>query len=123
MLPCQVSIQIFSQPMTGCASIAFGYPKASWGAPQNSARPYRLTISNKLRGEHTEQNTICCFCSMAKAYQKLAVFYCRSIIRVLRPLQWTARSGADVPFFNISSQLELWDRKKTEKDKKRSVSP
>ena len=40
--------------------------------------PYRLTISNKLRGDHTERNTICRFCGMVKAYRELAVFYCRS---------------------------------------------
>ena len=25
---------VFSQPVTGFASIAFGYPNASWGEPQ-----------------------------------------------------------------------------------------
>ena len=47
MLLCQVSIQIFSQLVTGCASIAFGYPKASWGAPQTPADKYRLILFKK----------------------------------------------------------------------------
>ena len=38
---------VFFQLVTGFASIAFGYPNASWGAPQTPAEPYRLILFKK----------------------------------------------------------------------------
>lgn len=35
------------QPVTGFASIAFGYPKAPWGAPQTPAEPHWLILFEK----------------------------------------------------------------------------
>ena len=59
------------QPVTGFASIAFGYPNASWGEPQTPAEPHRLILFKKLEVKILREKQYAAFAANAKMLDTL----------------------------------------------------